>query len=326
MLYEDNYLAHFGIKGQKWGVRRFQNPDGSLTSAGKKRYGQNYNEVSENLNKARNSLDEVRAKVRDNSSTLARRRNLGIVRNAEKKVSKLEKVKYSMPEYKNDAKKLSEKAREETKEIFNSLDSLPNGPKKKQLAAKMLDDYKAVHDMEDKIRQTAGSYRQIEQYRKEIPYEAQKDSDYGTYIATKIANESMSGMDEVPISARNKALYDYDKDEYAFVPKYKKSKEYKELEQNIERVRKESGLAKAEEDWHSPRDLERLSMRELDRRYKALNRAQKEYRKLSKPYTDAQEKMWENHKKQIIKNVLMDMGWPVDEKYYSLIEQQIWYD
>lgn len=37
MLYEDNYLAHFGIKGQKWGVRRFQNEDGSLTDAGKAR-------------------------------------------------------------------------------------------------------------------------------------------------------------------------------------------------------------------------------------------------------------------------------------------------
>ena len=32
-------LYHHGIKGQKWGVRRFQNPDGSLTSEGMKRYG-----------------------------------------------------------------------------------------------------------------------------------------------------------------------------------------------------------------------------------------------------------------------------------------------
>ena len=30
-------LQHHGIKGQKWGVRRFQNADGSLTTAGKQR-------------------------------------------------------------------------------------------------------------------------------------------------------------------------------------------------------------------------------------------------------------------------------------------------
>ena len=34
-----NYLAHHGVKGQKWGVRRYKNADGSLTPAGKIRYG-----------------------------------------------------------------------------------------------------------------------------------------------------------------------------------------------------------------------------------------------------------------------------------------------
>ena len=36
-LYQ-NELYHFGIKGQRWGVRRFQNADGSLKPAGEKRY------------------------------------------------------------------------------------------------------------------------------------------------------------------------------------------------------------------------------------------------------------------------------------------------
>lgn len=40
-LFSDSYLEHHGILGMKWGVRRFQNKDGSLTSAGKKRKSSN---------------------------------------------------------------------------------------------------------------------------------------------------------------------------------------------------------------------------------------------------------------------------------------------
>lgn len=37
---DNNSLNHWGIKGMKWGVRRYQNKDGGLTPAGRKRYSQ----------------------------------------------------------------------------------------------------------------------------------------------------------------------------------------------------------------------------------------------------------------------------------------------
>lgn len=38
-IVDGGYLCHYGIKGQKWGIRRFQNEDGTYTTAGKERYG-----------------------------------------------------------------------------------------------------------------------------------------------------------------------------------------------------------------------------------------------------------------------------------------------
>jgi hypothetical protein len=55
-------LCHYGIKGQKWGVRRFQNSDGSYTSEGKRRAQQQEKEdpvksmKDDELNKAINRL------------------------------------------------------------------------------------------------------------------------------------------------------------------------------------------------------------------------------------------------------------------------------
>lgn len=37
-IYKDGELYHYGIKGMRWGVRRYQNKDGSLTPDGEKRY------------------------------------------------------------------------------------------------------------------------------------------------------------------------------------------------------------------------------------------------------------------------------------------------
>lgn len=52
-LIRESDLTHHGIKGQKWGVRRFQNDDGSLTSRGQVRYAKKeYKKAVKDYNKA----------------------------------------------------------------------------------------------------------------------------------------------------------------------------------------------------------------------------------------------------------------------------------
>lgn len=55
---ENNQLYHWGIKGQKWGVRRYQNKDGTLTSAGKKRRRADYEAEAKGM-----SDQELRSKI-----------------------------------------------------------------------------------------------------------------------------------------------------------------------------------------------------------------------------------------------------------------------
>ena len=54
-------LKHYGIKGMKWGVRRFQNADGSLTADGRKRYGsEDMRNVKTQVDNGKNVVDGVK--------------------------------------------------------------------------------------------------------------------------------------------------------------------------------------------------------------------------------------------------------------------------
>lgn len=93
MNYKDipkvDFLAHHGIKGQKWGVRRFQNSDGSLTPEGEKRYG-----TKEERMRAREKSKEDRARSKELKSSLK----------SAKKTYKQQKLKEKLLEENNIAK------------------------------------------------------------------------------------------------------------------------------------------------------------------------------------------------------------------------------
>lgn len=75
-----NELYHWGIKGMKWGVRRYQNADGSLTPAGQRRLAQRENKRA----------DRAKKKEMRNDS---RNRRLLSDADLEKKIRRLEKEK-----------------------------------------------------------------------------------------------------------------------------------------------------------------------------------------------------------------------------------------
>jgi len=108
----NNELYHHGIKGQRWGVRRYQNPDGSLTDAGKRKIAR----------KIKNSGGYDTGLIRVNQSTY---KNKDLVR---KHISK-----DTMDEYVNTEKKWSKAvdkynkyypnmSKEKEKEMWNDID------------------------------------------------------------------------------------------------------------------------------------------------------------------------------------------------------------
>lgn len=108
-------LKHYGIKGQKWGRRRYQNKDGSLTPAGEKRYGskenfeENYDaDVKNSMTSTKKAIDEANKTIKPYNDGANNRQS-----NREKRAKKeVEKVA------REEAKKMTD---QELRDVVNRL-------------------------------------------------------------------------------------------------------------------------------------------------------------------------------------------------------------
>ena len=124
---DEKELLHWGIKGMKWGVRRYQNKDGTLTPAGKKRYNANSESDAKSM-----SDQELRSKI--NRMNLEKR-YVDLSKNTNSKTSrvlntasKLAKMGSDSGKVTNDGYKLMKNLdNQKIKTVGQQLDNLSKG-------------------------------------------------------------------------------------------------------------------------------------------------------------------------------------------------------
>lgn len=70
-----NELTHHGIRGMRWGIRRYQNKDGTLTNAGKKRKSESLHEdyIKSHTRKSSKSMSDAELRSRINRLEMERK-------------------------------------------------------------------------------------------------------------------------------------------------------------------------------------------------------------------------------------------------------------
>lgn len=112
---QEDYLAHHGILGQKWGVRRYQNYDGSLTAKGRERRGLGEKSIGSSVKEyASKKRAESQKRKAENAKALEK------AKQAERKRVTEQKAKKAV----EDEEALKERLRRHPRDIYKYRDEL----------------------------------------------------------------------------------------------------------------------------------------------------------------------------------------------------------
>lgn len=146
MIILDNELQHFGIKGMKWGVRRYQNKDGSLTPAGKKRYDESDEEREKKEKSKKTKVKVATAAVATAAVATTAAMNKDKIKKGvdfvnANKPSKGEKKETTADDYKEALKKTqsADKALQGIKDVVNKADDVAYAKKVRYDLTQMTD-------------------------------------------------------------------------------------------------------------------------------------------------------------------------------------------
>jgi len=131
-----SYLAHHGILGQKWGVRRYQNADGSFTPAGKKRYGtlSSAKQIQNRLNDLDTAIQLNRKSL--DQSNIARAKNK---KERKKIASKIESGKLSQKKAETLVNKFISKSQRDWQKGEDAISNIKKGNTEVNRLLKKLD-------------------------------------------------------------------------------------------------------------------------------------------------------------------------------------------
>jgi hypothetical protein len=138
------YLTHSGIKGMKWGVRRYQNSDGTLTPAGKKRYDR---DIRENNAKKKDNRIVIDGPDADRWAREDLSRTKNVVDGSHTLVKQAKSINDSLPSKRQtmDLSKMSDQEmrarinRAQLEKQYNDIFNAPQKSKGREVAGKILE-------------------------------------------------------------------------------------------------------------------------------------------------------------------------------------------